>query len=191
MRLSYNLAILWMSVAFALAVCLPLATRIGPRVRGGAITVVSVAALVASALFGWALYAMAQVEAYAPGTGLYPYNANGLNSALVIGGALLLAAWIMAFSQAIRTHHWGWRALLPLGVCAVILAIYGVFVAGVPYSAANTVCPFVSTNPELTQFCSPRTPVAVVVLAVVVLGPVVTLIYALLHPAQDGGTLTR
>ncbi|HEY7848806.1 MAG TPA: hypothetical protein VIC27_02015 [Ktedonobacterales bacterium] len=179
MDISFNLAILWVSVLLALAVYVPLAIRIGPWVRGGAMTVAGGGALVASALFGWGLSAMAQTEAHALGSGPYPYNATELTVTFVIGGALLLAAWSMALVEAVRARRWGWRALLAIGVCATFAATYGFLAMGIPYTGATTACVLLSSNRALAPFCSPRTPLAALTLVFMVVGPAATLAYAL------------
>lgn len=192
MVMAFNLAIVWGSAALALVACLSLAIRIGPRARGGAMTVVSVVALVANALFGFALYAMLQVKAPAPVNNVYTYSdtydVTWLDSMLVIGGALLLAAWIMALSEAVRAHQRGWRALLPLGALVAFVATYGSFARGLPLSPPTTVCLFHPSNGALANYCGHFRPSATILVAVVV-GPVATLIYALLRPVRDGRTL--
>ncbi len=192
MVLAYNLAIVWGSAALALAACLPLAIRIGPWVRGGAMTVVSVAALVSNALFGFALYAMLQVKAPAPVNSVYTYSdtydVTWLDSMLVIGGVLLLAAWIMALREAVRAHQRDWHALLPLGALVALVATYGYFARGLPLSAATTVCLFHPSDGAFANYCGHFRPSAAILVAVVV-GPVATLIYTLLRPVRDGRTL--
>lgn len=192
MVLAYNFAIVWGSAALALAACLPLAIRIGPRVRGGTMTVVSVAALVASVLFGFALYAMLQVKEPAPVNNVYTYSdtydVTWLDATLVIGGVLLLAAWIMAFSEDVQAHQRNWRALLPLGALVAVVATYGYIARGLPLSPATTVCLFQPSNGALANFCGHFRPSAAILVAVVV-GPVATLIYALFRPVRDARTL--
>jgi hypothetical protein len=109
-------------------IVIPLAVGLGRFVRGGALTILSVVALLAFGAFWFGMrdyYTPTAPFGYSPSTLIVMF-------AVIAGAPLLLCAWTVALVQAARRRQWVWLTLLCVAV--YISAATLVFFEATPYA---------------------------------------------------------
>lgn len=119
----------WHALLYPLPlIIIPLAIGLGRFVRGGALTTLSVGALLALGAFWYGMrdwYTPTAPFGYSPSTWIVLF-------AMIVGAPLLLCAWTLALVQAARAREWVWIGTLCLAVYLTAATL--VFFEATPYA---------------------------------------------------------
>ncbi|HET9109876.1 MAG TPA: hypothetical protein VFN78_03525 [Ktedonobacterales bacterium] len=148
-----------------IAMVIPVAILIGQRLRGDPLISLS-----AGALAGFVIYlALTWASLWVSDT---QYSESLLQGLSTIGGAvLLLSAFAMSFTDALRMRRRGWAVALCVAVYATFFALIGVFSAPLRSCAYFPQGAPTCTSPDVTRF--------LLLAAINLVGPCAMLTYAL------------